>query len=238
MERKRALSIIYECAKNYDSNLRDNNVIFVIEKNKSFKSKNSIDFVETIYYIQNFFHLTGIDYENKNKSYKFAKYFYSNLLRGKISYKEIKYKNPITTKLKLEILNNLCCIDKTAKLIGDYNNITKNNLYTEKIVGNINYCFGLIKDTKTKYYIPNSAIKDNIKNITDDISNVVTILKKHKKEKFYSKITYIKKGFNLNNLYQNSELISLIDLKNLSYDNFNDIRNTNKVNEFKNKNNE
>ena len=69
----------------------------------------------------------------------------------KISYKKISFKNPITTELKLEILHNLCSIDKTAKFIGNYNDSIKGNLYTDKVIGNISYCFGLIKEKNTEY---------------------------------------------------------------------------------------
>ena len=93
-----------------------------------------------------------MDYNSKN-NLKTAKSFYSNLLKGKISYKNINYKNPITTEFKLEVLHNLCVIDKTAKFIGDYNNSIKDSLYTEKVIGNISYCFGLVKDKKKQTII-------------------------------------------------------------------------------------
>ena len=90
-------------------------------------------------------------------------------------------------------MHNLCSIDKTAKFIGSYNDSIKDNLYTEKVIGNISYCFGLIKEKNTEYYLPNSAIKDNIRDITNDFSNIVAVLKKEKNKKQYSDITYIKK---------------------------------------------
>lgn len=39
MEQKQALSVIYNCAKKYDENLKDYNIMFVIE-NKKVKEKN------------------------------------------------------------------------------------------------------------------------------------------------------------------------------------------------------
>lgn len=229
MDKKRALSVIYNCAKKYDENLKNQNIMFIIE-NRKFKEK--ISFIETIFYIHNFLHLTGIDY-NSRKNLKTAKSFYSNLLKGKISYKNINYKNPITTEFKLEILYNLCAIDKTAKFTGTYNNSIKDNLYTEKVIGNIRYCFGLVKDKKTNYYMPNSAIQEDIRNITNNMCNIVAILKKEKDEKFYSNITYIKNNFDLNNLFSNEKISELINFNNLKYNNEKDLKNYNKVEKFR-----
>lgn len=231
MDKKQALSVIYDCAKKYDKNLKNDNIMFIIENKKG---KKKLSFIQTIYYAYNFLHLTGINYDS-NKNLKTAKNFYSNLLKGKISYKKISFKNPITTELKLEILHNLCSIDKTAKFIGNYSDSIKDNLYTEKVIGNISYCFGLIKDKNTEYYLPNSAIKDNIRNITNDFSNIVAILKKEKNKKQYSNITYIKNNFDLNNLTNNTELRKLIDFSKIKYINKQDVKNYNKVEEFRNK---
>ena len=131
MNQKQALSVIYNCAKKYNDNLKDYNIMFVIE-DKRIKEK--IYFVESMYYIHNFLHLTGIDYIS-NKNLKNASIFYSNLLKGKISYKQIKFKNPTTTELKLQILYNLCTIDKTAKFINkmDIKNYSKVKKFREKI---------------------------------------------------------------------------------------------------------
>lgn len=75
----------------------------------------------------------------------------------------------------MQVLHNLCNIDRTAKFIGKYDNTIKDNLYTEKVIGNSTYCLGFIKDKKTGYYIPNSAINDIIKNISCSISNVYVV---------------------------------------------------------------
>ena len=128
---------------------------------------------------------------------------------------------------------NLCAIDKTAKFTGTYNNSIKDNLYTEKVIGNIRYCFGLVKDKKTNYYLPNSAIQEDIRNITNNMCNIVAILKKEKDEKFYSNITYIKNNFDLNNLFSNEKISELINFNNLKYNNEKDLKNYNKVEKFR-----
>ena len=51
MNQKQALSVIYNCAKKYNDNLKDYNIMFVIE-DKRIKEK--IYFVESMYYIHNF----------------------------------------------------------------------------------------------------------------------------------------------------------------------------------------
>lgn len=195
-------------------------------------------YIETIYYPYNFLHLTGLEYNPKNFKIK-SKYnksidFYQNLLRSKIPENSINFKNSITTKLKLQVLHNLCNIDRTAKFIGNYDNTIKDNLYTEKVIGNSTYCLGFVKDKKTGYYIPNSAINDIIKNISYNILNVYVVLKKKRYEKLYKSFTYIKKGIDLKETFKKIDLCNIIDFGNIEYSNKDDIKNTNKVEELRN----
>ena len=73
------------------------------------------------------------------------------------------------------------------------------------------------------------------RNITNDFSNIVAILKKEKNKKQYSDVTYIKNNFDLTNLTNNTELRKLIDFNKIKYINKQDVKNYNKVEEFRNK---
>lgn len=238
MDKKEALQILYKCARSYEKNLKGYNVLIIFEDKRSLTIEKSINFIETIYYPHNFLHLTGIDYKPKNyenmSKYQLAMSFYNRLLNRTLSYKDIEFKNPYTTKLKLEILHQLVRIDKSAKFIGKYNNAIQDKLYTEKVVGNVSYCFGFVKDSKNKYfYLPNSTIKEKIKSITYNTSNIIAIFKKPRNERYYANITYLKNDIDLNCLLRNNTLANRIDFEHIRFDNSDNIKNTDKVNRFR-----
>ena len=238
MDKIKILNILHKCVNLYDKNLKNYNIMFVLENRKSLTIKEKINYIETIFYPHNFLHLTGIEYIPKDKSmntkYKIAVDFYNKLLQQKLPIDSIGSNNQFTTELKLEILHNLVNIDKSAKFIGNYNNVIKDKLYTEKVVGNVSYCFGFVRESKTNYYyLPNSTIKENIKNITDDTCNILIILKKEKSKKLYSSITYLKNGIDLNCLSKNDGLSNLIDFVHIEYANKEDIKNSAKVEEYR-----
>ena len=232
MNKKETIKIITNCVKEYEKQLKDNNIMFIFENKKSKTIEKSINFIETIYYPYNFLHLTGVEYKKENSG---AVDFYNNALNGRISEKDINIISPFLVGLKLSILHNLINIDKSVKFIGDYNNITKNKLYTEKVVGNVAYCYGFVKDKNTNYfYFPNTTLKENIKNITNDTCNIIAILKKNRTKDFYSTITYLKNSIDLNSLLRNNDLANLIDFEHLEFANKEDIKNTEKVANFRN----
>ncbi len=238
MDKVKILNILHKCVNLYDRNLKNYNIMFVLENKKSPTIDERITYIETIFYPHNFLHLTGIEYTPKDKSmntkYKIAIDFYNKLLQQKLPLDSINTTNQFTTELKLEILHNLVNIDKSAKFIGNYNNVIKDKLYTEKVVGNVSYCFGFVRESKTNYYyLPNSTIKENIKNITDDTCNILMILKKEKSKEVYSSITYLKNGIDLNCLQGNDNLSNLIDFVHIEYANKEDTRNSDKVEEYR-----
>lgn len=211
MTEKKIIDTIIECAKTYRNNLEKYNIMFVF-KDKNIKSKkNNINFIETIYYSTNFLHLTGL----KSKNYTSANFYYK-ILNGNLSMKDIQINDKYTTELKLDVLKNLMNIDVTARAIGIYNGKVKNNLYTEKVVGSVCYCLGYVMDKETKYfYTPNTALKEDIRDITYSANQVLAILKKERKDKLYNKISYLWKDFDVNIFFKNKELIQLIDFENL-----------------------
>ncbi|MBQ4419864.1 MAG: hypothetical protein II870_09570 [Synergistaceae bacterium] len=76
-------------------------------------------------------------------------------------------------------------------MIGDYDN-TKSFLYTEKLAGKIFACIGFIQENG--YYIPNTALKEDIRNITiHPQKSVLVIFRKDIKQKLYETICYTAK---------------------------------------------
>lgn len=182
-EKEEALKIILECSKLYYLNLENKNIMYIIQDKKK-----DIHYLETVFLPSNFLHLTGINITNKN--IKSSTEFYNLCLKNQLSVSDFEFNSNGTTSMKLKILPQITKIQKVSKMIGRYNN-TKLYLSTEKIVGNINICLGLIK--KGKYYIPNTALKEDIRDITTEQEKVLAIFTKDIKEKEYKNLTYIKK---------------------------------------------
>ena len=215
MTDKQIIETIVGCAKIYRNNLEKYNIMFVFENDKLNSKNKKIEFIETIYYPTNFLHLTGL----KSKKYTSAN-FYFKLLHGNFSINDIDVKDRYLTKLKLDVLKNLMNIDKTAKSVGIYNDSIKNNLYTEKVLGSVHYCLGYLMDKETNYfYTPNTALKEDIRDITYSTNRVLAILKKERKNKKYNEISYLCNDFNNQIFFENEYLSQLIDFQNLKNNN-------------------
>ena len=104
-------------------------------------------------------------------------------------------------------------LDKTAKMIGQYDN-SRIYLQTDKVIGNVNVCMGFIR--KSKEYIPNTVLKEDIRSITRERKRVVAILKKEILDKSYNNITYIKNNYDIFKLLECENIENLIDFKNLT----------------------
>ena len=201
MEKKEILKIIEECAIKYKNNLVNQNLLFV------YYNKNKIEYIETKFLASNFLHLTGLTYtRSKNNN---AIKFFQDILDKKVSLKNIKIKNEAIVKLKLNILKIILDISYSAKMIGTFDAMSKNLLITDKIVGTNQYSMGFIKIGN--YYIPNTVLKEDIRNITEKTNRIIAILNKTIKEKQYTNITFLERKTKLWQIMKNEELKSKIN---------------------------
>ena len=211
MTDKQIIETVAECARLYRDNLEKYNIMFVFNNDKLNSKNKKVEFIETIYYPTNFLHLTGLKLNNDTSAN-----FYYKIINGKLAINDINLKDKYIIEMKLNVLRNLMNIDKTAKSIGTYMETTKNKLYTDKVLGSVHYCFGYVKSNETnKFYTPNTALKEDIRDITYSNNRVVAILKKERKDKLYNEISYLCNDFKMNNLFEDKDLIQLIDFHNL-----------------------
>ena len=180
MNKSSALKLIINSAKTYNINLLNNNYLFIADNGL---------YLEVYFKDVHFKHLTGVE------TYLSPSKFYKNALDSKLTEKDIDFKKNGTTQIKLNILESMLNIQKSSKIMGVYskNNITNMLLSTEKLVGNINYCMGFVKSDNSPYYVPNTVLKDDIRNITVTKNRILCIFKKLQKEKIYDEISYIAK---------------------------------------------
>jgi hypothetical protein len=189
MDKHEALSIIFHCATAYRDNLEGKNVLF------AFGGNGNCSFFETAFPAYNFQHLTGVN------SSLTASQFHDASIDRRLTLEQFSFSDNGTTPLKLEILPNLMEIYKNARMVGDYNNV-RAYLYTEKIAGGVTANLGFVKDEnypESGFYVPNTTIKDDIRNMTlKPVQRVLAILLKKTSDSKYPLLSYLAKGISLN----------------------------------------
>jgi len=195
MTKEQALDIVVSCAKQYDDNLKNKNLLFLYNDN------NKTAFIETLFLRQYFMHLTGVCPLMKSDSHYqrlSPNRFYEAAVGGKLSTVNIILDAECTAEMKLSVLSAVMNIHKTGKMIGEYNHI-KPMLMTEKIVGTVVACLGFVE--AGGYYVPNTVLRENIKGVTcDPQKRILTILAKNNTDKVYSIVTYIARGINFKDI--------------------------------------
>ncbi len=201
MQKEQAIKIITDCAKDYRQNLANKNLAFI------FGSAQNTDYFETLFLPRHFLHLTGVHLTNPNSSGSVD--FYNKCLQGKLRPDDFSLTPNGTAELKLSVLPRLVKIHRFANMVGNYNN-TKSLLYTEKLAGNVYACLGFVLDGK--YYIPNTALKEDIRNVTiQPHMRILAILRKSTKAPKYNELCYSAKSINLDELVLPSKLTEKTD---------------------------
>lgn len=109
MDKRKSLDIIIKCAKQFEHNLNNQNVLFV-----ALEKDGRCSFIESVFKARIFLHLTGVDIPLSSRE------FYRSCIDNTLSVQHLNYKNNFT-ELKLQVLSDAMSIDKTTKMIGDYN---------------------------------------------------------------------------------------------------------------------
>lgn len=192
-DKKAALSVIFNAAELYEKNLRDNNILFVYwDKHKR------IQYLEVEFNASNFMHLTGVKVSKQFKnqvldSKEYANKFYEKCIKKRLSVNDFNFAEDGTTPLKLDVLPMLMKKNLSANAIGNID-VRTVKLYTEKIAGSIKGCIGFVKDEKVNKNIPNTVLKADIRNYTDESKRIIITYRKKKQDKQYSEIVYTAKA--------------------------------------------
>ena len=204
---EQARNIIYHCAKLYDTNLCNKQIMFVYKN-----ANNTTDFVEVRFRSHNFLHFTGV----KARKELSANHFYKLALNHKLSTNDFSFNSNHTTELKLYVLPYIMRLDNSARMTGNYIG-PHLELYTEKVTGTTTACLGLIhiKD----FYIPNSVLNEDIRDIIPKPpGKIFAIFKKEIKSHIYKKLSYKKKDILLTRSILNESILSKIDISLLDED--------------------
>ena len=198
MNKKQAINVLQEAIILYENNLANKKILIIYE------NKEDIEHIEIIFRRSNFLHLTGLKFKNKKLN---SKFFYKKALK-RLSLDDFDINTDGTTRLKIDIINQISSINKFVNMIGNYETNRK-FLIADKVIGNLNVCLCL-KKIGTSTYIPISALKENIKNITDKQYRIICIATKNIEQEKYNKITYVSKK---NTQYDTLEKINLLSQK-------------------------
>ena len=171
MDKKKVISIITRAAKLYHANLEDQKVLFVYGTPSDIKSQLEkgtekivgIDLYEVVFYRSNFLHLTGLKL-NRRKITS-AINFYSKCLDGRLSEDDFIMAKDGSSVQKLEVLENMMNIKKTASMIGNFTDFGL-KLYSDKIAGNTFACMGFVEDSYTSLNVPNTLLKKDIRDVS------------------------------------------------------------------------
>lgn len=180
--KREALQTIVQCAKLYEKNLRDKNLLIVMGKEKNFMTE------EIFFPKSNFLHLTGVEVKISSNE------FYRKASKAKLGLNDFELKDDGTTRLKLNVLPNL--LSMNTNMFATYSG-TRPKLYTERLLGNIRGCLGFVKsEYYGNYYVPNTTLETDMRNESSDCKRVLFILRRDKKDTHYSKIIHSAKKVN------------------------------------------
>jgi len=202
INKKDALSIIFNCASAYKENLVHKNLLFITIK------ENKASFFETTFLPNNFLHLTGL--QTKISSLD----FFNLALKERLRLQDFEFSTDGTTKMKLLILPSLMNIHTTARMAGDFD-YSKSLLVTDKLAGTVTAAMGFRK--VDDIYIPNTALNTDMREITKrPIQKIAAMFIKPKKDEKYSTLTYIAKGTEIDDEILQPVLQEKVDMENLT----------------------
>ncbi len=201
-----AIQIITSCSKEYERELANMSLLFIISDKFS-----NYHTVELHFLRHNFLHLTGIKLKPFDDSgVKFTpNLFYNKCLDGKLKPTDFTFAENGTTRLKLDVLPNIVNKNLSATMSANYINKSL-VLSTSKLVGNTCACVGLIN--KKGIYYPNTLLKEDIRKFSKDTNTIVATFRKNLSDKIYSECVYENKNKKWNSHDYLTQFKDLIEL--------------------------
>ena len=181
IDKKSALKIVIEAAKNYEKYLKDKHFLIIYQQGKN-KQSVHIGFRDI-----NFLHLTGINTKLA------AKRFYSACLAGRLSEKDIDFCDVGATQQKLAVLPYLHEVLYHNCMIGEFIN---SGVYirTDYFVGDTKAVLSIGIRERSSVDIPVTLYKESVKKLVSPAYKVLAIFSKKYNEKGFTTCTYLSKN--------------------------------------------
>lgn len=205
MSKKDAIKIIADAALVYSNELIGKNFLLVYKD----KILNCIDGFEIAFLPRNFLHLTGLVYHSNN-----SVDFFNRCLNHSLSEKDFDFKTDGSTLLKLQALPKVMNFTRSSKMTATLSEF-RTLLCTDKLVGNVHACLGFVCDGQ--YYVPNTCLLGDIRDIGKPTNQVVAILSKSFNKEacnYYHVVNYIAKGFDIETIATARTIRNLIRVDN------------------------
>lgn len=217
MDKLQAIRIITKAAMLYKTNLENKKILFLYgvpgDVKKQIASQadtlSSIKGYEAAFQKSNFLHLTGVQiHPEKVKS---AAHFYDMCISNRLTEKAFSFPADGSSHQKLDIIESMMSIGKTATMIGDFTDRGP-KLYSEKVTGNVFGCMGFVKDSRSGVNVPNTLLKKDVRDVTSVPTNKVffTFTKAYG-DAHYSSIIKGDKGINIDTVIFDPEIEIIID---------------------------
>ena len=192
MDKAQAIRVITQCAKTYNAELNNKNILFVYMEDYWLHA------LECTFLPRHFLHLTGVQFSGSSSN------FLRLCIEHKLSPQQISLASNGTTEMKLQVLPEMVNIHKTARMIGPYDH-SKVMLYTEKLIGSVRGCMGFVADGN--YYVPNTVLREDIRHITRGCKCMIATFVKDIDQLFYSEASYSTAGLIINDIKEEKNLI-------------------------------
>lgn len=189
MDKNEAQKIIFNCAKLYQQNFVNKNLLFVCRKNSH------INIVETVFLTTNFLHMTGVKFEEGKEIS--PRDFYELCTNKRLGVNQFIMADNHTTEMKLMVLPGLLCKDMSARMMGNFNS-NKPMLYTDKLIGGVCGGIGFVKNKNSDFYFPNTVLKEDIRNLVDETQQIIAVLRKDKTDNIYTEVIRKASQININ----------------------------------------
>ncbi len=189
--KKQAIDIVVNCAEKYRDELNNRNLLFVcMDKHKQ------LSYIEVTFHDYSYMHMTGLrpvkksqGENNEELTVYSAAEFYERCLAHRLSPDDFDFSDKGTTPMKLDILPYIINKSLMVNMVGDFSSM-RPKLYTEKLAGGTKACVGFVKDKESGEYIPNTVLKEDIRNNVSDYVRVIVTYRKKISEEKYSEIVY------------------------------------------------
>ena len=102
-------------------------------------------------------------------------------------------------------------------MIGEYNS-SKPRLYTERLADGASACVGFVTDSISRLYVPNTILKEDIRDNVIDYVRVIAVYRKRIADRKYEELTYKAKKIDLSKIKYPDIYSYLSDTKNVKND--------------------
>lgn len=196
-DKKAALKIMIEAAKQYEEKLNDKHFLIVYREGKYIKT------VDVGFRDMNFLHMTGV------KTRLSAQQFYAACLESKLSEYDFEIDNKGKVQQKLMVLPYLAELLYHHCMIGDFIN-SGICIRADYFVGDAKAVLSVGFRTGKKTDFPVTLYKENVRKLSQPTNKVLAIFSKYYKDQHYNNCTYLAKNQSIHELRVSDEVSEMI----------------------------